>query len=109
MNINKLFQEQISSFDTDASTVICNNNPNINTCNNKPIFEGTIQNTDKHYAALIGGNKIAATGMGTVRWCWKDDTGKQHTTDIHDVFPFPQSQGNNIQLSPIVKSPRATH
>ena len=41
--------------------------------------------------------------MGTVRWRWKDDTGKQHTTDVHDVLLFPQSPVNILSITALAE------
>ena len=94
MNIDKLAQQQTLSFDTDASNVICDNSANVHICNDKSMFLGTIRHTDKHYVSTISRSKNSAIGMGMVRWCWKDDTGKQYNTDVHDVLLFPQSPVN---------------
>ena len=103
MNIDKIAQQRTLSFDTDASNVICDNSANVHICNDKSMFVGTIRHTDKHYVATIGGNKNAATGMGTVRWRWKDDTGKQHTTDVRDVLLFLQSPVNILSITALAE------
>ena len=41
--------------------------------------------------------------MGTVRWRWKDDTGKQHTTDVHDVLLFPHSPVNSLSITALTE------
>ena len=99
LNLDKRLQDRSLSFDTDASTIICDNSANIHICNDKSMFVGAIRRTDKHYVATIGGNKNAATCMGTVRWTWKDDVGTQHTFDIHDVLLFPQSPVNILSVT----------
>ena len=99
MNIDNLTQQRMLSFDTDASNIICNNSVNVHICNDKSMFVGPICPTDKHYVATIGGTKNAATGMGTVCWRWKDDAGRQHTTNVNDVLLFPQSPVNILSIT----------
>lgn len=57
--------------------------------------------TDQHYVATIGGNQNAVIGMGTVRWSWswRDDNGKMHTLEVHDVIYFPQSPVNIFSVT----------
>jgi len=92
-------QNEAVSFDTDSVTAVCDNSANVHICNNKSMFIGEIRKTDKHYVATIGGQKNAATGMGTVRWEWKDDNGKQHTYDIEDTLYFPSSPVNILSVT----------
>ena len=63
------------------------------------MFIGEIRKADKHYVATIGGQKNAATGMGTVCWTWKDDNGKKHTYDIEDALYFPSSPVNILSVT----------
>ena len=99
MNIDDIAQQRMLSFDTDASNIICDNSANVHICNDKSMFVGPIWQTDKHYVATIGGTKNAATGMGTVCWRWKDDTRRQHSTNINDVLLFPQSPVNILSIT----------
>ena len=99
MNIDDLAQQRMLSFDTDASNIICDNSANVHICNDKSMFVGPIRPTDKHYVATIGGTKNSATGMGTVCWRWKDDTGRQHTTNVNNVLLFPQSPVNILSIT----------
>ena len=55
--------------------------------------------TNQHYVATIGGAKNSAAGMGTTRWYWKDDGGKQHTIDVDNVLYFPQSPVNILSIT----------
>ena len=54
---------------------------------------------DQNYVATVGGAKNSAAGMGTTRWRWKDDGGKQHTIDIKNVLYFPQSPVNILSIT----------
>ena len=89
LNIDTRLQDGSLNFDTDSSTIICDNSANVHICNDKNVFIGDLRRTDQHYVATIGGNKNVAQGMGTVRWRWKDDTGKDHTFKAHNVLHFP--------------------
>ena len=93
-NIDKRLQDQSLSFDTDSSIVICDNSANVHVCFDKRMFIGELRRTDKHYVATIGGSKNVAQGMGTVRWRWRDDSGKVYAMEIKDVLYFPQSPVN---------------
>ena len=99
LNIDKRLQEPTLSFDTDASTIICDNSANVHICNDKSFFVSPPRRTDKHYVATIGGSKNIACGMGTVKWTWKDDTGKSHTFEIQEVLYFPQSPVNILSVT----------
>ena len=99
LNLDKKVQDEAVSFDTDSVTAVCDNSANVHICNNESMFIGEIRKTDKHYVATIGGQKNAATGMGTVRWEWKDDNGKQHTYDIEDTLYFPSSPVNILSVT----------
>ena len=37
--------------------------------------------------------------MGTVKWTWKDDTGKSHTFKIQEVLYFPQLPVNILSVT----------
>ena len=60
---------------------------------------GPIYWTNQHYVASIGGSKNSASGMGTVRWRWKDDLGKSHTLHIENVLYFPQPPVNILSTT----------
>lgn len=69
LNIDKQLQDGSLNFDTDSSTIICENSANVHICNNKNVFIGELRRTDKHYVAVatIGGSKnVAQCVMDTV-------------------------------------------
>ena len=41
--------------------------------------------------ATIGGKMNKTSGIGTVEWKWKDDSGTEHTEQLEDVLYFPSS------------------
>ena len=65
LNIDKRLQDQPIKFDTDSSTIICDNSANVHICNDKNMFIRPPRRTDQHYVATIGGAKNSAAGMGT--------------------------------------------
>ena len=99
LNLDKRLQDQSIKFDTDSSTIICDNSANAHICNDKTMFISPPCRTDQHYAATIGGAKNSATGMGTTRWRWKDDGGKQHMIDVVNVLYLPQSPLNILSIT----------
>ncbi len=98
-NIDNRLQDQSLNFDTDSSIVICDNSANVHVCFDKRMFIGELRRTDKHYVATIGGSKNVAQGMGTVRWRWRDDNGKEHAMNIENVLFFPQSPVNILSVT----------
>ena len=99
LNIYKRFQDHSITFETDSSTIICDNSANVHICSSKSIFIGPMRCTYQHYVATIGGNKNSISGMGTVQWRWKDDLGKIHTLDIENFLYFPQSPVNILGIT----------
>jgi len=99
LNLDDKIQRETVSFDTDSSHIICDNSANVHICNDKSLFIGDIRKTDRHYVATIAGQKSAASAMGTVRWKWKDDDGKTHSYDVHDVLYFPTSPVNILSVT----------
>ena len=65
LNLDKRLQDQSIKFDTDSSTIICDNSANVHICNDKNMFISPPRRTDQHYFATIGGAKNSAAGMGT--------------------------------------------
>lgn len=87
------------SFDSDASTVICDNSANVHVCNNEKMFVGEIEPLEGHAVATIGGASNHASGIGTVRWRWKDDLGREHSHLIQNVLFFPNSPINILSIT----------
>ena len=99
LNLDDKIQAETVSFDTDSSHIICDNSANVHICNDKSMFIGDTRKTDQHYVATIAGQKSAASAMGTVRWKWKDDNGKEHSYDVRDVLYFPTSPVNILSVT----------
>ena len=73
-----------SIFDTDASFVVCNNSVNTHICNNRDMFV-TFKETKVGMIATIGGKLNKPTGIGTVKWTWKNDGGVVNTELLENV------------------------
>ena len=99
LNIDKSLQDYPTTFETNSSTILCDNSVNVHICSSKSMFIVPMSRTVKHYVATIGGSKNSASGMGTVWWRWKDDFGKIHTLDIENVLYFPQSPVNILSIT----------
>ena len=65
-------------FDTDASFVVFGNSSNTHICNNRDMFV-TFNSTTAGLVEKIGGKLNQPSGVGTVKWTWKDDGGAVHT------------------------------
>ena len=63
------------------------------------MFVGKINQVGEHKVATIGGKGHTAAGMGTVKWSWRDDTGKLHECLIHEVLYFPMSPINILSVT----------
>jgi hypothetical protein len=87
-------------FDTDSSSVVCNNSANRHVCNDRRMFtelrDTPMTNT---VVATIGGKTSIPTGIGTVKWTWKDDSGQEHTHHLTDVLYFPTSPVNILSIT----------
>ncbi len=92
-------QRSTFSFDSDATSVICDNSANVHVCNDRNMFVGDIQPLQSHAVATIGGNTNVASGIGNVKWRWKDDTGHEHSYLIHNVLFFPESPINILSIT----------
>jgi hypothetical protein len=87
-------------FDTDSSSVVCDNSANCHVCNDRRMFtklrDTPLTNT---VVATIGGKTSIPTGIGTVKWTWKDDAGQDHTHHLTDVLYFPTSPVNILSIT----------
>ena len=63
-------------YDTDSTTMVCDNSANIHICNKQNMFVGEIKKCSNQGVANIGGKGHQPTGIGTVRWIWRDDSEK---------------------------------
>ena len=94
LNIDKRLQDHSTTFETNSSTIICDNSANVHICSSKSMLIVSMCRNDQHYVSTIGGSNNSVSGMGTFRWRWKDDLGKIYTLDIENLLYFPQSPVN---------------
>ena len=103
LNIDKKtigMEGMTSLFDTDSSCVVCDNSANCHVCNDRQMFtelrDTPLTNT---VVATIGDKTSVPTGIGTVKWTWKDHIGKDHTHYSTDVLFFLTSPVNILSIT----------
>ena len=67
------------------------------------MFVGKMKKTISHGVETIGGKGHRPSGIGTVRWTWRDDLGKAHEYLIEDVLFFPESPINILSVTCFAK------
>ncbi len=92
-------QSSTINFDSDASLVICDNSANVHVCNNRKMFDNKIRPLQSHAVATIGRSMNESSGIGNVKWRWKDDTGQEHTHIIKNALYFPNSPINILSVT----------
>ena len=55
------------------------------------MFVGEIRKCTNQGVATIGGKGHQPSGIGTIRWIWRDESGKSHEYLFKDALFFPQS------------------
>jgi hypothetical protein len=55
------------TFDTDSSTIVCDNSANVHICNDRRMFVGDLSRASHTKVATIGGKGHQASGIGTVK------------------------------------------
>ncbi len=67
------------------------------------LFVSKIMSSHSHAGATIGGSTNQASGIGMLKWCWKDDSGGVHTPCLECIifptFANKYTQHHNIHLS----------
>ena len=77
-------------FNTDSSTMVCDNSPNNHICNRRDMFVGEIKKVLNQQVATIGGKGHQPSYIGTVQWIWRDDSGKPPSYLVENVLFPPQ-------------------
>ena len=62
----RIGEHGMMSFDTDSSTIVCDNSANVHICNSKSMFVGELCSVPNTKVATIGGKGHPAAGIGTV-------------------------------------------
>ena len=91
-----------SIFDTDANFVVCDNSANMHICNNRDMFL-SFRPISNGMVATIGGKLNRPSGIGTVKWTWKDDSGVPHTQELKDTLYFPKSPINIMSVTELAR------
>ena len=63
------------------------------------MFFGEILKFSNKQVATIVGKGNQPSGIGTVKWMWRDDSGKSHEYLVEDVLFFPQSPINTLSVT----------
>ena len=79
--------------------MVCDNIANVHICNKQNMFVGEIRKCTNNGVATIGGKGHQPSGIGTVRWIWRDDSGKSHEYLVKDELFFPQSPINILSVT----------
>ncbi len=67
LNIDDLStQRSTTHFDSDASSVICDNSANVHVCNDDNMFVGEIMSLQSHAVATFGGSVNQVSGIGNL-------------------------------------------
>ena len=78
-------------YETDSTTMVCDNSANVHICNKQNMFVGKIIKCTNQGVATIGGKGHQPSGIGSVRWIWCENSGKSHEYLVKDALFSPQS------------------
>ena len=79
--------------------MVCDNSANVHICNKRNMFVGEIRKCTNQGVATIGGKGHQPSGIGTVRWIWRDKYGKSHEYLVEDSLFPPQYSINIISVT----------
>ena len=63
----------------------------------------TFNETTAGLVATIGGKLNQPSGIGTVKWKWKDGGGAVHTEQLENTLYFPKSPINIMSVTELAK------
>ena len=86
-------------YDTDSYTMVCDNSANVHICNRRNMFVGEIRKVSNKEVATIGGKGHHPSGIGIVKWIWRDDSKKLHEYLFENVLFFPQYPMNILSIT----------
>ena len=87
---------RLLQYDTDYATMVCDNSVNVHICNKRNMIVGEIRKCTNEGVPTIGGKGHQPSGIGTVCWIWRDDSGKSHEYLVKNALFSPQSPINII-------------
>ena len=100
LNVDKRVRTRyLLTYDTDSTTMVCNNSTNVQIYNKQNMFVGEIIKCTNQGVATVGGKGHHPSGIGTVRWIWCDNSGKSHEYLVKDALFFPQSPINILSVT----------
>ena len=79
--------------------MVCDNSANVHICNKRKMFVGEIRKCTNQGVATIGGKGNQPSGIGTVRWIWRDGSGKSHEYLVKYASFSPQSPINILSVT----------
>ena len=88
-----------SYFDSDITFVICDNAANTHICNDKCMFISISDSYVGNTVVTIGGKNSVPSGIGIVKWKWKDDSGNSQEFHIPGVLYCPSSPVNVLSVT----------
>ena len=105
--VNNL-ERDLATWDTDSSSMVCDNSANVHICNDRRMFVGDLSPVSNHKVATIGGKGHQPSGIRTACWSWRDDKGKLHEYHVEDILYFPQSPINTLSVTTFAKQLKDT-
>ena len=79
--------------------MVCDNSANVHICNKQNMFVGEIRKCTNQGGDAIVCKGHQPSGIGTVRWIWRDNSGKSHEYFVEDALFFPQSPINILRVT----------
>ena len=67
------------------------------------MFVGEIRKVSNQQVATIGGKGHQPSGIGTVKWIWRDDSKESHEYFVEDVLLFTQYPINILSVNCFVR------
>ena len=100
LNVGELFQSRYRlHYDTHSSTMVCDKRANFRIYNRRNMFVGEIRKVSNQQVSNMGGKGHQPSGIGTVKWIWRDDSGNFHKYLVEDVLFFPKSPINILSVT----------
>ena len=82
-------ERDLTTWDTNSSSMVCDNSANVHICNDLKMFVGDLVSVSNHKVATIGGKGHQPSGIGIVCWSWQDGKGSLHEYHVENVLYLP--------------------
>ena len=100
LNVDKRVRTRdLLPYDTDSTTMVRDNSANVHICNKRNMFVWEIRKCTNQGVATIVVKGHQPSGIGTVCWMWRDDSGKSHDYLVKDVLFSPHSPINILSVT----------